>query len=50
MTPALKRLAELERVCQIGLEAHRSDPDDEQTWADLVKIRQERDEAWLATR
>lgn len=42
----MTRLAELTRVTQIALEMHRTDPDDEQTWADYVRVRDERDQAW----
>jgi hypothetical protein len=41
-----ERLAELNRVAQIGLEAHRVDPEDEQTWEDYQKAVAERDAAW----
>lgn len=47
MTGAQKRLAELHRVTQVGLEQYRTDPDDEQTWADYLRVKADRDAAWL---
>lgn len=41
-----KRLHELHRVAQIALEAHRTDPDDEQTWADFQAEQLARDLEW----
>lgn len=41
-----RRLVELHRVAQIGLEAHRHDPDDEATWQEYAQTARERDTEW----
>lgn len=40
-------IGEAHRQHQIALEAHRADPDDEQTHRDLVRARMDRDRAWI---
>jgi hypothetical protein len=42
-----KKLLELSRITQIGLEAHRRDPDCEDTWREYLRSKQERDAEWL---
>jgi hypothetical protein len=42
-----KRLVEMHRITQIGLEQHRHDPECADTWRELVQARKERDAEWL---